>query len=151
MSAQLGCGRLPAAGLALVVGLACGHVEAQVVIECPGKLQVTQQGTGLQPPWVADDLSQDGSHRLVNAGVFEGAPTKRRALRPQDTEGQPNSKRYVQRFSWTTTPVEGVFLICHYEGTSVVSFRRIEPTPRHCDLETGRSKQGLAMAVITCR
>lgn len=137
--------------MALLVGITCGQVQAEVVLECPEVMHVSQRGLGLQAPWEAVDLAEEGRHRLTAAGLFEGVPTHRRALRPGETEGQARSKRHVQRFVWQAPSIDGIFLACHYEGTSVVSFRRIEPAPMRCDLETGRNQRGMATALIICR
>lgn len=134
----------------IIVGGLVRPAIAQTQVECPPTLQVVQQGTGVEGAWSAMDLDEDGHHRLVAAGLFEGPPDQRRSLRPRSSEGQPNKGRVVQYFRWSEPSKDGVYLVCHYDGTTIVAHRRIEPTPRQCRLESIRGPKEIEQAIASC-
>lgn len=135
------------------IGVAwAGLAAAQIQFECPNTLQVEQKAAAPTALWESVDLDEDGRHRLVAAGLFDGPPLQRLgAMKPQGSEGQPRQGRFVQHFRWTEPPTAGVFLVCYYDRTSVVAHRRIEPGPRQCSLETVRGPHGLGPAVVRCQ
>lgn len=140
--------RLSVASLALAAGHACG----QASIECPPVLQVVQQGSVPAEAWATPNLRDGNRHRLLAAGLAEGRAELRHFLRPQGSAGRPNQGRFTQHFKWLEPVAEGVYLVCHYEGTTVVAQRRIEPTPRECSLQTlSSAREGVGSAAVSCR
>lgn len=119
-------------------------------LQCPPELAVSEAGKDAPPGWASMDLDGDRLHRFTAAGLFEGEPARRMALRPQGSEGKPGSERYVQHFRWSQPAPDGIFLVCHYEGTNVVAYQRVHPAPRRCELETKLRPTGPVPAAVRC-
>lgn len=137
-------------GVVVLVAAGADVGSPPATFRCPPELAVSEEGKGAPAGWAATDFDGDRLHRFTAAGLFEGEPARRMALRPQGSEGTVGGERYVQHFRWSQPAPDGIFLVCHYEGTNVIAYQRVHPAPRRCDLETKLRPTGPVPASVRC-
>lgn len=143
--------------LALLVGLLLGQgpqVEAVPegsVIECPQTIQVDQKASRVPAEWQAMATREDQSYRLTRASMFDGPPSNHRELKPTLASGEAKGTGRTLTFEFQGAYPDGVFVVCRYESTTVVTYKQVLPQPKKCAFTYRETARGLSPIRVSCQ
>ncbi|CEK10510.1 STY0301 family protein [Legionella hackeliae] len=111
---------------------------------CPDKIAVKEQLLKLPTGW--ESLTSDIPHFLNGISVYSGHPRDLVALKPDAI----NEKKAMWSFSTKDT----IYVVCEYNGTSIILTQKIPAKIRHCELIYNpfvRGEKGYIPKLLNCR
>jgi hypothetical protein len=116
---------------ALMALMLCQLVPAiarSAELACPEDLHVEQKLTA-PDGWTSFDEAEKGRHPFENAGFSEGPPEEYAWLSP---DREKKTKKGVVLIYDLRMMARGVWLNCHYSGTTVILGRALPRTTTEC-------------------
>ncbi len=118
---------------------------------CPESISVDQKIADSPMNWEATNLDSDKYYPLISASLFSGHPSLMVKLRESDEHSDLEKGSRLLKYSSLSVHKNDINLVCNYEATSVVVFKKISPQPSDCSIIVKRSQNGLESIRADCQ
>lgn len=106
------------------------NVGAETLINCPDMISVQEKPDYLPDGW--SFYSDDGSHRLIGFGFFNGNPKNKEELAPEKEFIKKRKLYSIWHFDRSNT--EHIWISCTYSQTSITLTRPLNKSFNTCTI-----------------
>lgn len=122
-------------------------------VSCPASIAVTQDAPADSEAWEHMNTRQGQPHRLRATSFYNGHPKHLGELKPSQIDAPAPGvyKPLVHTYDFSERYADGVWLVCRYDLTSVIAFKRLLKVPASCEITYTRKPHPAPVLTMHCR
>ena len=133
-----------AVALGALLAAGCSARGAPVAPQCPATLAVDQKVEALAGWEVVIDAK---SFPLDRVALYSGHPSEKATLVPD--ESSPRAGGSIDRWTFTRSPNESIWLACVYSGTGAILAQRLGDSIKGCAVDYETTPSGTRQRVVS--
>lgn len=120
---------------------------------CPAEISAVWSIPSPPEGWNTLEIDPVARHRLRGATFTDGHPKGQAFLKPYDAATNAPGTKGLRRdvYHFTAAYPDGIWLVCRYQDTPAIVFKRLSETPKSCDVSYSMNAANASGLAIRCQ